>query len=123
MIERASLLRRIERAYLKAVLTRSDLIESGPFLISLNPANKLRWLNNALIVDNDRSISQQDIRNMVKVFEDHDRMPRMELFKEIWPDLIHRLIDEGFEIESELPAMVCVPESFTPRHNDAVTVE
>src|SRR5256885_14435718 len=102
-MDTVSLLRRIERAYLQAVLTRPDLIESGPFLISLDSANKLRWLNNALVIDESRPITRQHIRDMVEVFVEHDRLPRMELFKEVWPELIEDLIVEGFEIESELP--------------------
>ena len=116
------LLRNIERAYVKGVASKPGLISCGPFLISLNPSSKLVWLNNAVVADETAVIGGPDVEAMMKVFVNQDRTPRMELFKELWPDLIGLLQLKGFEIESETPVMVCTRESFTPRLDSRVQV-
>jgi ribosomal protein S18 acetylase RimI-like enzyme len=122
-MDHSAMLHEIERSYVDAVRAKTDLIRSGPFLVSLNPINKLRWLNNAVIDDDSRSIEPEDIRSMIRVFEEHDRIPRMEIFRELRLDLLEKLIAEGFEIENELPAMFCTAESFRPYENSIVQVE
>ena len=117
------LLRKIERAYVKGIAAKPGLIHSGPFLISLHPEMKLRWLNNALIEDERATISAADIQSVVEVFRTHDRMPRMELFKELWPEFIAQLEGEGFQVESEMPVMVCTEATFCPQWIPAVQVE
>jgi GNAT superfamily N-acetyltransferase len=122
-MDRSVLLKRIEDSYLKVVRTRSFLIPSGPFLISLNPGTRLRWLNNAVVADDTGPIDQAAIAEMVRVFEANDRMPRMEIFRELRSDLVDSLIANGFAIESELPTMVCTKDSFIPQRNETVSVE
>src|SRR5579885_2790462 len=122
-MNRQELLHQIESSYLKVVKSRSNLIASGPFLISWNPTTKLRWMNNAVVQDHSKAIQRDDVREMVKAFEEHDRMPRMEVFRELRPDLIDLLLSEGFEIESELPMMVCTSSSFKPQRNPEVRVQ
>ena len=118
-----ALLRKLEDSYVQAARKRTGAIQSGPFLITLNPTTNLRWLNNASVGDDSQPITSADIRAMEKVFLDHQRMPRMELFKELRPDLVKALIAEGFEIESEMPVMVCTPRTFRPAANPQVQVE
>jgi ribosomal protein S18 acetylase RimI-like enzyme len=117
------LISQIDRAYVKGVATKPDLLRSGPFLISLNPDSNLCWLNNAVVEDEEAILGSAEVDSMVGVFIAHDRMPRMELFKELWPELIALLQSKGFEIESELPVMVCTKESFVPQFNPDVVVE
>src|SRR5690348_6969883 len=102
-----ALLRQIERSYVAGILKKPGLLTSGPFVISLNPGSKLKWLNNASLRDECHPVNAADVRAMVRVFEEHDRMPRMELFRELHTEFIGLLISEGFEIESEMPVMVC----------------
>ncbi len=117
------LIRKIERAYAKGVATKADLLRSGPFLISLNPSTDLRWLNNAVVEHAEASISAEDVDAMMGVFRSHHRMPRMEVFKELWPDLITLLLEKGFEVEVELPVMICTQDTFIPQLDPAITVE
>lgn len=122
-MENNALLARIESAYVEGTRTKNGLIKSGPFLISLNPTTRLRWLNNALVDDDSVAIESKHVQEMARVFEEHDRIPRMELFKELRPDLVATLIGEGFEIESELPTMVCTPATFVRQTSPNVEVE
>lgn len=117
------LIREIERAYANGVAAKADLIRSGPFLISLNSSTDLRWLNNAVVEHADASVSADEVQSMIEVFLAHQRMPRMELFKELWPELIALLLEMGFEIESELPVMICTPDGFISQISPGVTVE
>jgi len=117
------LLNRLERSYAESVRSKDDLIRSGPFLISLHPVMKLPWLNNAILDDESGVVDKESILAMASEFEKRDRMPRMELFQELRPDLVKTLQDEGFEIECVLPVMVCTRDTFVSRINENVQVE
>lgn len=80
-------------------------------------------MNNAVVAEAEAQIDSCDLDAMIAVFESHGRMPRMELFKELSPELIAVLQDRGFEVESELPVMVCTQETFVPQFNPAISVE
>jgi predicted GNAT family acetyltransferase len=122
-MDRDALLKQIEDSYVRAVRLKDDSIPSGPFLISLNPAMKLRWLNNAVVNDDSQPITRADIQEMARVFESKDRLPRMEVFREIRSPLIELLQEEGFQVESEMPVMSCTVDKFKPQTADDVLVE
>ena len=122
-MDEVALLKHIEDAYLRNVQMKPNLQVAGPFVLSLSPATSLRWMNNALVNDDSRPITDGDVRKMVQEFQAYDRMPRMELIREIRKPLIELLLKEGFEIECELPIMICTEETFLPQTNPAIGLE
>jgi len=105
------------------VRKKPGVIETGPFLVSLHPTDSLVWLNNAVVNDDSREIESKDVQAMIDVFLQHERVPRMEIFRELRGPLLELLIQNDFSIESEMPVMVCTPETFDDRPFKDVRVE
>lgn len=111
------LLRKIEAANTEALTPNRHAVQAGPFTLLLSPSSPLQWINNAVLADTTAEIIKADVQAMVEAFRANDRMPRMELFSGIHGTLIRTLQATGFEIESEMPLMVCTPEMFQPQRS------
>lgn len=118
MLAQEALLKRIESTFLARARKVRPEILAGGFAIFLDPQSDLFYLNNAIPVD---SPTREGIEEMVQVFKQHGRMPRMEIFRETWPELPSLLEQAGFTLEAEYPMMVCPKENFIPFSSPEVT--
>lgn len=98
-----------------------ERVDAGPFRLYLSKQTNLIWSNYALPQVN--SIGPRDVSEMIAAFRSRQRTPRLEFFRELWPSVPMALERAGFKQEREIPAMVCVPESFRPRENPEVSCE
>lgn len=117
------ILHKMERAYVNEVKAAPGGVGCGPFLIHLNPDSDLVWLNNAVLEDEQAPLDAHSVRDMMDVFLRAKRKPRMELFKELRPQLVGLLKAEGFSEESETPVLVCGKEDFLPFRTTDVQVD
>lgn len=122
-MERSDLLHRIERASYHAIAKNRTRIPVGPFEILYNPATQMRWLNGAYLADGAKTVTRDDIDNLVQAFRERDRLPHLELFRELRPELVQMLIDYGFRHEVEMPLMVATRETFRPQPSPRVQTE
>jgi ribosomal protein S18 acetylase RimI-like enzyme len=61
--------------------------------------------------------SYATIEELVNVFEELGRMPRLEFFPLLWPDLPGQLAVAGFEREAEYPLMILPRDSWRSRES------
>ncbi len=67
------------------------------------------------------SCKPTDIHELRKHFRYAERLPRLEVFEELWPDTIQVLMKEGFAVQQRIAVMTSVAETFAP--NDCHPVE
>ncbi len=83
-------------------------VRTGPFVARFNPD----WANpmaNYAIPDDHAEPSPADVRALIEVFRDQDRMPRLEFLPGCAPAVEPALRAAGFEVENRAPLMACPP--------------
>jgi ribosomal protein S18 acetylase RimI-like enzyme len=76
----------------------------GPFLASFNPSDRMRFRNYAVPDDGARP-TPTEVDALVAAFERRDRLPRLEYFTALCPQLTAILQRGGFRPEMKLPLM------------------
>lgn len=99
------MLERLHRHLCATAAIERERIEVGPFLVTINHAEPLRFYNYALPVG--ASADRDDVERLVTVFREHERLPRLEWIEEIAPQLAGVLAECGFEQELRTPLMAC----------------
>ncbi len=98
-------------AYLRA-LVGSLAVRVGPFLVSLDDHDAGLFRNYA-IPDDGAEPSPDQIAELVAVFADRGRTPRLEYLPGLCPKLEPGLVAAGFVPERRLPVMTCDPATVT----------
>ena len=83
----------------------------------LTPSDPLAWINYAVPIANG---GPTGIEEMIAVFQQSDRAPRLEFFIDLWPEVAYGLEAKGFVCEKRMPIMVLPRENwkgFTHSHD------
>ena len=97
------LLLRIQDALIESTKPSRDSTLVGGFEVMLTPSDPMVWINYAVPV---ASASLAGIDEMVAVFRAAGRVPRLEFFVSLWPEVATRLEEKGFRCEKRMPIMV-----------------
>ena len=85
---------------------------TGPFVARFNPD----WANpmaNYAIPDDHAEPTAEDVRTLIQVFRERDRLPRLEFLPSCAPAVESALRTAGFEVEGRAPLMACPPGDLT----------
>jgi len=82
------------------------------FCVMLNPTDPMVWINYAVPTG---EASAADIAAMVEAFRAHDRVPRLEFFRDLWPSVAMGLEEAGFSCLAEMPIMILQAADFSDR--------
>jgi len=106
-------------AYLRA-LVGSRAIRVGPFLVSFDDHDAGLFRNYA-IPDNGAEPTPEQVAELVAVFTNGGRTPRLEYLPGLCPKVEPGLVAAGFVPERRLPVMSCVPAAVkAPRVPDGI---
>ena len=94
-------------AYLRA-LTGGRGQQTGPFLAAFDDHDAGLFRNYAIPDDGARPTLGQ-VNELIALFTDHDRTPRLEYLPGLCPAVEPALVDAGFVPERRLPLMTCRP--------------
>jgi hypothetical protein len=95
-------------AYLRATaVERAHRI--GPFLALLDAHDPGRYFNYA-VPDDGVEPAAGEIVELVTVFRDRSRIPRLEYLPQACPAVEPKLLAAGFTAEARLPILSCLPE-------------
>lgn len=97
------LLLRIQTALIEATTPSRKVTNVPGFVVMLDPTDPMIWINYAVPTSQCETSHVQD---MVQVFKEADRTPRLEFFLDLWPDTAPMLEAQGFECEKRMPIMV-----------------
>jgi GNAT superfamily N-acetyltransferase len=103
----ATALDRRLQAYVRSVAVRGrDVERIGPFLATFDPRSANSYLSYAF--PDERAIpSVEDVRALIDAYRRRDRVPRLEFFPAVAPEVAGALTREGFAVEGELAVMTC----------------
>ncbi|MFI5937046.1 GNAT family N-acetyltransferase [Actinoplanes sp. NPDC051494] len=101
---------RIQQSVVANLSTRPAAVDSGPFVLGLDPATDNPGINYATPRPGTR-ITGADVTAMVKAFRQADRKPRLEYVTSSAPDLEALLLAAGFTVEARHDYLVCDPAS------------
>ena len=96
-----SLLRRLQDS-IQAPQPGVLRFRTGGFWVTIHPDNPLPWFNDAVP---ECEPTFEDVSEMIAVFEQHGRRPRLEFFRELWPDVPPLLETHGFRLKDTQPAL------------------
>lgn len=85
-------------------------VRVGPFTVRYNADWPIPPVNYA-VPDHGASPTADDIKAMIEVFRERDRLPRLEFLPSCAPDLEPALLAAGFTVERRAPLLACTPES------------
>ncbi|MCO8273083.1 GNAT family N-acetyltransferase [Actinoplanes sp. TRM 88003] len=88
-------------------------VETGPFVIGLDPGTDSPHINYATPRPG-AAITQADVADLVTAFHDAGRKPRLEYVTGCAPGLEALLIEAGFAVEERHDYLVCSTGSFDP---------
>jgi GNAT superfamily N-acetyltransferase len=97
------LLMRLQDALIESTRPSRESTEAGGFVVMLTPTDPMVWLNYAVPV---ADTSLEGIDEMIAVFRNAGRVPRLEFFADLWPEVSTRLAEKGFYCEKRMPIMV-----------------
>jgi GNAT superfamily N-acetyltransferase len=90
-------------------LRASGSVRVGPFVCRFNPEWASPYANYA-IPDDGVEPTASELQALISLFEERDRLPRLEYQPSCAPALEAALLAAGFEVESRGPVMACAPE-------------
>ncbi|HZD71928.1 MAG TPA: GNAT family N-acetyltransferase [Actinomycetes bacterium] len=100
--------------YIRVNATRARQVEQvGPFIATFTQHTANPFLNYAIPLDG-AAPTDDDVRALIGAFRRRGRMPRVEYFPVLAPEVAQRLDAAGFTIERRIPVMVCTPEDLRP---------
>lgn len=85
-------------------------VRVGPFTVRYNADWPIPPVNYA-VPDHGASPTADDIKALIEVFRERDRLPRLEFLPSCAPDLEPALLAAGFTVERRAPLLACTPES------------
>jgi ribosomal protein S18 acetylase RimI-like enzyme len=85
----------------------------GPFLATFSAHTANPFLSYAIPVDG-AVPTDWDVRLLVRAFEARERVPRLEYFPVLAPEVTARLEAAGFALERRIPLMACAPRMLRP---------
>ena len=98
-----TLLLRLQDALIESTKRGRNSTDVGGFMVMLSPSDPLVWVNYAVPTS---SATLAGIDEMVAVFRAAGRVPRLEFFVDLWPDVALSLEKAGFRCEKRMPIMV-----------------
>ena len=103
---------RIQESVVANLARRPAPIDSGPFVIGIDPGTPSPWINYATPRPG-ADITAGDVRTLADVFRSARRKPRLEYVVACAPSLEPLLKDAGWLPEARHDYMTCTPESLT----------
>jgi ribosomal protein S18 acetylase RimI-like enzyme len=85
----------------------------GPFIATFTGHTANPYLSYAIPLDG-AAPTDADVRALVGVFRRRGRVPRLEYFPVLAPEVAPRLDAAGFTVERRIPLMVCTPPDLRP---------
>ncbi len=116
-----AILARIQSSLEEALGAIRELVDSGPFRLYLDRDSDFPWMNYGFPVSG--GVDAASIVGLVRDFQARGRLPRLEFFEDLWPEVSGLLDASGFECERRIPAMLCTESSFRPRENPELRIE
>ncbi|GAA1737620.1 GNAT family N-acetyltransferase [Luedemannella helvata] len=101
---------RVQQSVVANLSGRPAPVESGPFVIGLDPDTDSPHINYATPRPN-APITPADVTALVAAFREIDRKPRLEYVVSCAPDLEALLLNAGFAVEERHAYLTCVPSS------------
>lgn len=95
--------------------TSPIILPAGPFTCYLNPKSPAHYENYAVPHMRKPEKAKGGIEQLVEVFTEHTRNPRLEYIEACAPGLETALVQAGFRTESRSLLMICEPESLLER--------
>jgi ribosomal protein S18 acetylase RimI-like enzyme len=100
--------------YIRTNATSGRHVEQvGPFIATFTEHTANPFLSYAIPLEG-AAPTDEDVRALIGVFRRRGRVPRLEYFPVLAPDVAARLDAAGFTIERRIPLMVCTPEQLRP---------
>ncbi|MFJ8072618.1 GNAT family N-acetyltransferase [Streptomyces sp. NPDC096176] len=100
--------------YVRALALRSPShVRVGPFTVRYNADWPIPPVNYA-VPDPGASPTTDDIKALIEVFRERDRLPRLEFLPSCSPDVEPALREAGFTVERRAPLLACTPEALVP---------
>ncbi|MDQ0844548.1 GNAT family N-acetyltransferase [Streptomyces sp. V1I6] len=97
--------------YVRTLALRSrGHVRVGPFTVRYNADWPIPPVNYA-VPDHAASPTADDIRALVEVFREKDRLPRLEFLPSCAPDVEPALLAAGFTVERRAPLLACSPDA------------
>ncbi len=87
-----------------------EVLDIGAFHLMITPGSDSLWANFA--VPTHGAFTSKDVELMVAEFGARDRVPRLEILRDLWPALPPLLEQCGFKCDMTLPMMICPADSF-----------
>lgn len=87
-----------------------DVVETGPFTVTINPRTDLRFLNYA-VPARDAGPTPAEVEALATAMRERDRRPRLEYVESWAPRLEAALREGGFTEEARLDLMTCTAEA------------
>jgi ribosomal protein S18 acetylase RimI-like enzyme len=100
--------RRIQQSVVANLSSRPAPVDSGPFVLGLDPATTSPHINYATPRPGE-PITAADVAALVTAFRAADRQPRLEYVLDCAPDLEKFLVEAGFTVEERHGFLTCDP--------------
>ena len=100
--------RRIQQSVVVNLSGRPAPVDSGPFILGLDPATPSPHINYATPRPGE-PITAADVAALVTAFREADRQPRLEYVVNSAPDLEQLLVEAGFTVEERHGYLTCDP--------------
>ncbi len=85
----------------------------GSFIATVTEHSANPFLSYAIPLDG-AAPTDQDVQALIGTFRRRGRLPRLEYFPALAPEVASRLDAAGFTIERRIPLMVCTPQDLRP---------
>jgi ribosomal protein S18 acetylase RimI-like enzyme len=102
--------RRIQQSVVANLSARAAAVESGPFILGIDPATDNPNINYATPRPG-AAITASDVEAMVGAFRSAGRKPRLEYVVDCAPGLEDLLVAAGFTVEARHEFLTCGPDS------------
>lgn len=106
-----TLLKTLQDALVEGTSASRDTHVVGNFVAMLHPTESLIYMNYAVPLAIPTSTS---VAELIAHFRSKDRVPRLEFFADLWPEVISALVAAGFECEKTAPVMVLDRSGYVP---------
>ncbi|WP_433307449.1 GNAT family N-acetyltransferase [Actinoplanes sp. CA-030573] len=103
---------RIQESVVANLSGRPAPIETGPFVIGVDPGTPSPGINYATPRPGS-VITASDVADLVSAFHRAERQPRLEYVTSTAPDLERLLLEAGFTVEERHEYLVCIPETLS----------
>jgi predicted GNAT family acetyltransferase len=105
----SSLDRQLQEHVRQVAVRGRDVERIGPFVATFDPRSADAYLSYAFPDEGARP-SAEDVNALAAAYRRRQRVPRLELFPAVAPDVADALARGGFSVEAELAVMTCGAE-------------